>query len=243
MICNVFLETTWLKNMDTQDKAMILVVEDEQKLAQLLSEYLQLANYQTHCIGSGSEVIPWVKENNPALILLDLMLPGQDGMAICKEIRTFSDVPIIMVTARIEEIDRLLGLELGADDYICKPYSTREVVARVKTVLRRTHNSQPASEPVTEALHIDEDKYKATYQGKELDLTAVEFRLLRTMHNKRGKVYSRGQLLEQLYDDHRIVTERTVDTHVKNLRKKLQAITPDQEVIRSIYGVGYKLEI
>ena len=230
--------------MESLDNALILIVEDEEKLAQLLSDYLKLADYQTHCIDNGLDVIPWVKENEPDLILLDIMLPGKDGMAICKEIRTFSDVPIIMVTARVEEIDRLLGLELGADDYVCKPFSTREVVARVKAMLRRIQKlTSPSNDPTKEALHIDEDKIKATYQGKELDLTAVEFRLLSTLYSKQGKVYSRSQLLDMLYDDHRVVTERTVDTHIKNLRKKMEAITPDEEVIRSIYGVGYKLEI
>lgn len=229
--------------MDTSDNAMILIVEDEQKLARLLSEYLHLADYKTHCINNGLDVIPWIKQHNPALVLLDIMLPGKDGMTICKEIRAFSDVPVVIVTARVEEIDRLLGLELGADDYICKPYSTREVVARVKTILRRMSKSQQTDEPKTEALHIDGDKFRVIYQGSDLDLTAIEFRLLSAMRTKRGKVYSRAQLLDQLYDDHRVVTERTVDTHVKNLRKKLQAVTPGQEVIRSIYGVGYKLEI
>jgi two-component system response regulator BaeR len=230
--------------MNTQNTGQILIVEDEQKLAQLLSDYLKLEHFQSYCINNGLNVIPWVKENEPDLILLDIMLPGKDGMAICKEIRTFSDVPIIMVTARVEEIDRLLGLELGADDYICKPFSPREVVARVKTVLRRIQKSQSGdTEYTTDVLRIDQDKFTAVYHDIELDLTAVEFRLLNTLYSNRGKVYSRGQLLNQLYDDHRIVTERTVDTHIKNLRKKLQAITPEFEVIRSIYGVGYKLEI
>ena len=128
--------------METQHSSTILIVEDEQKLAHLLSDYLKLEHFQSHCINDGLNVISWVKENNPDLILLDIMLPGKDGMSICKEIRAFSDVPIIMVTARVEEIDRLLGLELGADDYICKPFSPREVVARVKTVLRRIQKPQ-----------------------------------------------------------------------------------------------------
>ena len=230
--------------METQLNGTILIVEDEQKLANLLSDYLKLEHFQSYCISNGLNVISWVKDNNPDLILLDIMLPGKDGMSLCKEIRTFSDVPIIMVTARVEEIDRLLGLELGADDYICKPFSPREVVARVKTVLRRIQKFPSGdTEQTTDVLSIDQDKFTAVYHGTELDLTAIEFRLLNTLYSNRGKVYSRGQLLNQLYDDHRIVTERTVDTHIKNLRKKLQAITPDIEVIRSIYGVGYKLEV
>lgn len=229
--------------MTDQDRKSVLIVEDEPKLAQLLSDYLARESFQTHRLASGAEVVPRVQAHPPDLILLDLMLPGKDGMTVCKEIRVFSSVPIIMVTARVEEIDRLLGLELGADDYICKPFSPREVVARVKAIMRRVQRAHAVDPSPSDGLIIDDDKFTTTYQGHELDLTAVEFRLLRTLHHNPGKVYSRSQLLDYLYDDHRIVTERTVDTHIKNLRKKLEAITPDHEVIRSIYGVGYKLEI
>ncbi len=229
--------------MGNQDNTTVLIVEDEPKLAQILSDYLARENYHTHRLHSGAEVVPWVKSHQTDLILLDIMLPDKDGMTLCKEIRAFSNVPIIMVTARVEEIDRLLGLELGADDYICKPFSPREVVARVKAIMRRIQRVQETDQASNGGLTIDEEKFTATYHGTELDLTAVEFRLLRTMHRNPGKVYSRAQLLDHLYDDHRIVTDRTVDTHVKNLRKKLESITPDHEVIRSIYGVGYKLEV
>lgn len=224
------------------ENPLILIVEDEPKLAQLVHEYLNQANYRTHTIENGLNVTPWVESNNPALILLDIMLPGKDGMAICKEIRSFSQVPIIMVTARVEEIDRLLGLELGADDYICKPFSPREVVARVKAVLRRSQ-FQDVEAADQEVFHIDEEKYQASYHGQQLGLTVVEFRLLMKLLSRRGKVFSRDQLLDQLYDDHRIVNQRTIDTHVKNLRKKLDAIAPEENAIRSVYGVGYKIDI
>jgi len=224
------------------ENPLILIVEDEPKLAQLVHEYLTQANYRTHRIENGLDVAPWVESNNPALILLDIMLPGKDGMAICKEIRSFSQVPIIMVTARVEEIDRLLGLELGADDYICKPFSPREVVARVKAVLRRSQ-FQDVTAPDQEVFNIDEEKYQASYHGQQLGLTVVEFRLLMKLLSRRGKVFSRDQLLDQLYDDHRIVNQRTIDTHVKNLRKKLDAIAPEENAIRSVYGVGYKIDI
>lgn len=224
------------------ENPLILIVEDEPKLAQLVHEYLNQANYRTHTIENGLDVVPWVESNNPALILLDIMLPGKDGMAICKEIRSFSQVPIIMVTARVEEIDRLLGLELGADDYICKPFSPREVVARVKAVLRRSQ-FQDVEAADQEVFHIDEEKYQASYHGQQLGLTVVEFRLLMKLLSRRGKVFSRDQLLDQLYDDHRIVNQRTIDTHVKNLRKKLDAIAPEENAIRSVYGVGYKIDI
>lgn len=184
-------------------------------------------------------MIPAVRAEPPDLILLDLMLPGRDGLDICRELRGFSNVPVIMMTARVDEIDRLLGLELGADDYICKPYSPREVVARCKAVLRRLHPPEPAAAP---ALSIDADAWRARYHGVELDLTPVEFRLLRTLARAPGRVFSREQLLDGLYDDHRVVTDRTVDSHVKNLRRKLEQAAPGEPPIRSIYGVGYRFD-
>jgi len=228
--------------MNMTHNPLILIVEDEAKLAQLLHEYLSQENYQTHCIANGLDVVSWVESNLPALILLDVMLPGKDGMAICEEIRVFSQVPIIMVTARVDEIDRLLGLELGADDYVCKPFHPREVVARVKAVLRRTQ-APAMGDTGQEVFHIDDDKHQAVYRGSLLELTVVEFRLLKKLLSRRGKVFSRDQLLDQLYDDHRIVNQRTIDTHVKKLRKKLETANPEEDVIRSIYGVGYKIDI
>ena len=224
------------------EKKLILIVEDQPKLARLLHEYLEQAGYQAHIIDNGLDVVPWVRENSPSLILLDIMLPGKDGMMLCQEIRGFSQVPIMMVTARIEEIDRLLGLELGADDYICKPFSPREVVARVKAVLRRSDISD-SGESQNDIFNLDEERYSVSYHGQPLNLTVVEFRLLKKLLASNGKVYSRSQLIDQLYDDHRIVNDRTVDTHVKNLRKKLEYIAPNDNIIRSVYGVGYKLEM
>ena len=228
--------------MQAADSPIILIVEDEPKLARLMSDYLTHGGYRTHCLANGLEVIPWVREHPPALILLDLMLPGKNGMDICRELRGISNIPIIMVTARVEEIDRLLGLELGADDYICKPFSPREVVARVKTVLRRTHPPETQAAPGSE-LVLDPARYEATLNGSGLDLTPVEFRLLTTLSAHPGRVYSRNYLLDEIYEDHRVVSDRTVDSHVKNLRKKMEEIAPDREIIRSIYGVGYKLEL
>lgn len=219
--------------------AFILIVEDEPKLAVLLGDYLKASGHETAWIGNGLDVIPAIRAREPDLVLLDLMLPGRDGLDICRELRSFSELPVIMMTARVEEIDRLLGLELGADDYICKPYSPREVVARCRAVLRRNRRS-PAAERQT--LRIDENGWRASYHGVALDLTPVEFRLLRTLSAAPGRVFSREQLLDGLYDDHRVVTDRTVDSHIKNLRRKLEQIAPDEPLIRSIYGVGYKFE-
>ncbi len=217
----------------------ILIVEDEERLAGILADYLRQADFEPHCLADGSVVVKWIRAEQPALILLDLMLPGRNGMDICKEIRSFSEVPIIMVTARVEEIDRLLGLELGADDYICKPFSPREVVARVKAVLRRTRGQQAVQ---VEGLSLDETSYRACLNGCDLALTAVEFKLLHYLAANPGRLFSRAQLMEKIYLDQRIVSDRTIDSHVKKLRKKIAQAAPDQELIHSVYGVGYKFE-
>ena len=214
----------------------ILIVEDEPKLAALEADYLKAAGFETQTIADGREVVPAVRRQAPDLILLDLMLPGRDGLEICRELRTFSDVPVIMVTAKVEEIDRLIGLDLGADDYVCKPFSVRELVARVRAILRRRRT------PST-ALVLDDERHLAELDGRALDLTPVEFRLLRALAAAPGRVFARERLLEQLYEDHRVVTDRTVDAHVKNLRRKLEEVRPGEELVRSIYGVGYKLEL
>ena len=215
---------------------MILIVEDEPKLAALEADYLKAEGFETHTIADGGEVVAWVRAQAPDLILLDLMLPGRDGLEICRELRTFSDVPIIMVTAKVEEIDRLIGLDLGADDYVCKPFSVRELVARVRAILRRRRT------PST-ALVLDEERHVAQLDGRALDLTPVEFRLLRALASAPGRAFARERLLERLYEDHRVVTDRTVDAHVKNLRRKLEEVRPGEELVRSIYGVGYTLEL
>ncbi|MBP2198373.1 two-component system response regulator BaeR [Pantoea cypripedii] len=204
-------------------------------------DYLQASNYRTHHIGDGSEVLSYVQQSPPDLMLLDLMLPGRDGLTLCREIRRFSDLPIIMVTARTEEIDRLLGLEIGADDYICKPFSPREVVARVKTILRRVKRTP---EEVQQASHllIDEGRFQASWREQPLELTPAEFRLLKTLALEPGKVFSREQLLNHLYDDYRVVTDRTIDSHIKNLRRKLENLDAEQPFIRAVYGMGYRWE-
>lgn len=223
---------------DAAPQTRILIVEDEPKLAQLLADYLTSSGYHTQMVGDGREVVPALKAGHFDLMLLDLMLPGRDGLEVCKDVRTFSNIPIVMVTARVEEIDRLLGLELGADDYICKPFSPREVVARVKAILRRS--PQQVKAQIDAKLSIDEAQFKATLNGQLLDLTPVEFRLLKALSVAPGRVFSRQQLLNTLYEDHRVVTDRTVDSHVKNLRRKLQQANPGDELIESIYGVGYR---
>lgn len=217
----------------------VLLVEDEEKLAAVVSDYLRQAGFQPHWLASGAMVTEWVREHRPGLILLDLMLPERDGTDICKEIRQFSQIPIIMVTARVEEIDRLLGFEFGADDYICKPFSPRELVARVKAVLRRAGQGQTRTPA---GVTLDENRYLATVAGHPLDLTAVEFRLLQILVSSPGRIFGRQQLMDRIYQDQRIVSDRTIDSHIKKLRKKISAVLADEEIIHSVYGVGYKFE-
>jgi len=228
---------------DTMDSRAprILIVEDEPKIASLLEDYLQSrGGYQCHSVHRGDEAIDAFRAESPDLVLLDLMLPGLDGIEVCKSLRAESPVPIIMLTARTEEIDRLLGLELGADDYICKPFSPREVVARVKAVLRRTMPGENNGQPLATGLVVDRERFFASLHGSELDLTPVEFALLEALQARPGKVLTREQLLDHMYDDYRVVSDRAVDTHIKNLRKKIAAIDPDLQMIESIYGLGYR---
>ena len=225
----------------TEPEFTVLIVEDEPKIAALLDDYLISEGYRTHWLDSGETVTEWIRVNRPDLVLLDLMLPGKDGLQICREVRAFSEVPIIMVTARVDEIDRLLGLELGADDYICKPFSPREVVARVKAVLRRLHRHVDEPALGYQGIVLDEPAFRAVVNGSPLELTPVEFRLLRTLLSQPGRVFARDQLMDAVYTDGRVVSDRTMDSHVKNLRQKL-AEHLSGELIHSVYGVGYRLE-
>jgi two-component system, OmpR family, response regulator BaeR len=227
--------------MSTTDTAHILIVEDEERLARLIADYLRAAGHRVQHLAEGTGVIEWIRRERPDLILLDLMLPGKDGLDICREIRAESQVPIIMTTARVEEIDRLLGLELGADDYVCKPYSPRELVARVKAVLRRTLVSEPPVAPGPLNLHREELRVRAG--AAEIELTAVEFALLETLHSAPGRIFSRDRLMDRIYRDHRVVSDRTIDSHVKKLRRKLAELLPEQELVHSVYGVGYRYEV
>jgi two-component system response regulator BaeR len=228
--------------------ADLLVVEDEPRIARLVGDYLLAAGHRVRLIDHGDHVLPAVHERLPDLIVLDLMLPGQDGLSLCRAIRAFSEVPIVMLTARVEEVDRLIGLDAGADDYICKPFSPREVVARVRAVLRRSR-MRPGAQPAPAAestppqgLQLDESTHEARLHGQPLDLTPVELRLLAALAASPGRVFSRDQLLDRLHDDQRALSDRTVDSHVKNLRRKLERAGASPDAIRSIYGVGYRFE-
>jgi two-component system, OmpR family, response regulator BaeR len=225
---------------EMEQSPLILVVEDEPKLATLLQDYLQASAFRVGILDNGNLVAAYVQTQKPALVLLDLMLPGKDGLSVCRELRASSQIPILMLTARIEEIDRLLGLELGADDYICKPFSPREVVARVKAVLRRSQNITDSARK--SPLQLNEEKMQARIQGKRIELTPVEFRLLRALALRPGHVLSRAKLIDVLYNDHRIVSDRTVDSHIKNLRKKITEANQGNDPITSMYGLGYALD-
>ncbi|PTQ91392.1 two-component system response regulator BaeR [Agitococcus lubricus] len=219
----------------------ILVVEDEHKIAQLLQDYLHHEGMTSTHLSRGDAVEPWLAQQHADLILLDVMLPAVSGLELCKRIRQNANIPIMLVTARTEEIDRLLGLELGADDYICKPFSPREVVARVKTVLRRCQ--QPALNTThLSPLKLDRASYQAWLHGHNLELTAVEFLLLATLVEHPTRIFNREQLMNLIYQDHRVVADRTIDSHIKKIRRKISQILPNQELIHSLYGVGYKYE-
>ena len=216
----------------------ILIVEDEPKLASVVIDFMQASGYTTLWLSNGLGVEAAVATYSPQLIILDLMLPGRNGKDVCRDLREHSEVPIIMVTAQAEEVDRLLGLEIGADDYVCKPFSQLELVARVKAILRRSRLAGPeASGP----LQLNENTLQAIYKGLVIDFTAIEFRLLKTLASKPARVFSRKTLMHQLYTDGRLVEDRTIDSHVKKIRRKFATAFPDDDLIQSVYAAGFKL--
>lgn len=221
----------------------IMVVEDEKKLVELIRTYLEKEGYEVIALYSGSEALTEFKNQKPDLIILDLMLPKVDGLEICREIRKVSDVPIIMLTAKAEEVDKLIGLEMGADDYVTKPFSPRELTARVKTVLRRGRKAAiDNSEIRLGTLTIAPGRHEAFVGERLLELTATEFKLLIALAKNQGRVYSRKQLIElaqgYLFEGY----ERTIDTHIKNLRQKLEEDPSQPKYIKTVHGVGYKFE-
>ena len=219
--------------------ATILIVEDESDLSAIVADYVTAAGYQAEVIADGCEALAGIQRKPPDLIVLDIMLPGLDGVALCKAVREFSEVPIIMVTAKVEEIDRLLGLEVGADDYLCKPFSPRELVARIKAILRRSRKPDDDARLV----EIDDAARSVRIHSQLLDLTPTEYSLLAAMVKRPGTIYSRAQLLDLASRDNLDVADRAIDSHIKNLRRKLAAAMPDVEVIHSVYGLGYRFEL
>jgi DNA-binding response OmpR family regulator len=224
-------------------ESTILVVEDEQSIASLVSLYLSNEGYRVEHIADGSRVLAAVERFRPALVILDVMLPGMDGVEICRRLRQTGDVPIVMLTARDAEVDRVLGLELGADDYVTKPFSPRELVARVKAVLRRTARGASAEEPGERfriaGVEIDEARREVRASDREVALTAKEFDLLAFLARNRGIVFSRDRLLDRVWGYERPVDTRTVDSHVKSLRQKLGDAG---NIVKTVRGVGYKVD-
>mgnify|MGYP002562640641 CR=1 FL=1 len=222
--------------------ANILVVDDEKAILNMIESILVKDSHTVTKIDEPTK-IEMDKLSHFDLILLDVMMPGIDGFELCSKIRNVVDCPILFITAKTDEGSLVNGLALGADDYICKPYSPREVVARVKTILRRCKPQRELQQQDAESpLIIDEGRFQASLRGKMLDLTPAEFRLLKTLSHEPGKVFSREQLLNHLYDDYRVVTDRTIDSHIKNLRRKLESLDAEQSFIRAVYGVGYRWE-
>ncbi len=217
----------------------VLVVEDDAKIAQLLLDYLRAEGLTASAIDDGRLALAEIERRPPDLILLDLMLPGLDGIGVCRAVRCISDVPILMLTARVDEIDRLLGLDTGADDYVCKPFSPREVMARVRALMRR---SEGRVRTAAQAWTVDEDGLRIAWRGHWLPLTGLEFRMLRLLVGRPGRVFSRAQLLDCVHGDLRDVSDRAIDSHVKNLRRKILTVDPGSEAIASVYGVGYRFD-
>lgn len=217
----------------------VLIIEDEQDIAQLLADYCRHNHYQADICLNETDILQTITTQNADIVLLDLMLPGIDGLDLCKKIRQLSSIPVLIISARVDEVDRLLGLELGADDYICKPFSPREVIARIKAIQRRLDSGTPAQS----GLVLDQSRLQISWQGSSLTLTSVEFGLIQALADHPGQILSRQQLMDRIYDDHRVVSDRTIDSHIKKLRQKLTLSFTETRFIDSVYGAGYRLDI
>lgn len=213
----------------------ILIVEDETEVANSLANFLNKSGYAVSHLERGDSVAAFMRKNRVDLVLLDVMLPGLDGMQVCQQLRANTDVPIFMLTACTEESQKLQGLELGADDYICKPFSAPELMLRIKNFLNRF--SKPKPEPT---LRLNANEYCVRYLEQCIELTSSEFELITMLQSSPHQAFTREQILNGIYQDYRIVSDRTVDTHIKNLRKKLKAISPEHDFIQAVYGVGYR---
>lgn len=219
----------------------ILIIEDEMDLGAIVRDYLSAEKLTCELVHDADSALAKIQQQSWDLILLDIMLPSQsgtlNGFSLCQEIRNSGNTPVIIMTARIEETDRLLGFELGADDYICKPFSPRELVARVKAVLKRLPEKM-----IAQAFQLEEESLSVAYDHKKIELTIIEYRIIKTLFARKNTIVTREELMQNAYSDHRIVSDRTMDSHITKLRKKLLPLTP-QEIIHSVYGVGYKFQL
>jgi DNA-binding response OmpR family regulator len=222
----------------------ILVVDDEPKITQLARDYLEHAGFSVLVAGDGEAALTTVRQRHPDLVVLDLGLPGLDGLDVTRELRRDSTIPIVMLTARDDELDKLLGLELGADDYLTKPFSPRELVARVRAVLRRSETAAAPSDLIRAGDQVlDVPRMRAEVAGRTIELTATEFGLLRTLAASPGRIFTRSQLLDEIRGVAFESYERAIDSHIKNLRRKLAERAPGLDCIQSVYGIGYRLEL
>ncbi|MBK6848399.1 MAG: two-component system response regulator CreB [Proteobacteria bacterium] len=222
----------------------VLIVEDEQSIAETISYALALEGFTPVVCATGREALDELRQRPVQLLVLDVGLPDISGFELCKRIRAFSPLPIIFLTARAEEIDRVLGLELGGDDYVAKPFSPRELVARAKAVLRRSAGQPGGGAPSRghPSFAVDAERRRISLRGTALDLSPVEYRLLSVLVRHPGRVFSRQELMRCVTDQPEMTLERTIDTHIKNLRAKLRALAPDEELLRTHRGFGYALE-
>jgi two-component system catabolic regulation response regulator CreB len=221
-------------------KPRVLIVEDEPAIADTIQYALETDGFETVCLSSGLPVLPLLTRDSISLIILDIGLPDISGLELCKEIRKLHAIPIIFLTARKDEIDRVVGLEIGGDDYVTKPFSPRELAARVKAILRRM--AAPVRTPVPPVFEVDESRRKIFYLGQDLALSRYEYRILKTFIRRPGHIYSREQLMDLAWDEPEVSMDRTVDAHIKNIRAKLRAVRPDVDPIATHRGRGYALK-
>jgi two-component system response regulator BaeR len=218
----------------------ILIVEDDFDIAEQVTLFFKASGFKTSHIANGAEVVPWVEENTPDAILMDIMLPNQDGVECMKQIRRFSMVPIVMMTAKVTESDRLKGLEFGADDYVCKPFSAAELVMRIKAILRRC---APLTETESKKLvKVDEAQLTVKLKGQLLALTKVEFDVFSLLYHSPCRVFSRQQILDDIQPDNFDISDRVIDSHIKNIRKKIKALNISPKLVGSVYGAGYRYD-
>lgn len=221
---------------------LIVVIDDEPKIVDICRDYLNASGYQVISASDGLHGLQLVRREKPDLVVLDLMMPGMDGLEVCKQIRRETNIPIIMLTARIEESDKIMGLELGADDYITKPFSPRELVARVRVVLRRVSGNPVSDTLQVGEIAIDRTRYEATLPDKKIQLTPTEFEILATLMKQPGRIFSRAQLLNAVHGIAFESYERAIDSHIRNLRRKLETSEGESRYIFTVHGVGYKFE-
>ncbi len=217
----------------------VLIVEDELDIGVLVKNLVNKAGMQAHHIDRGDEALKWIKQNEPDIVVLDLSLPGLSGENICRSVRRFSDIPIIMATAKVEEVDRLIGFELGANDYLCKPYSSKELIARIKNLLRIFYPEQRENQS---NIYLEHKQLEVYLDDNRIHLSNVEYKLFSLLYNHPKRVYSREQIIDCIHDEQRDTSDRSVDSLVKKLRKKLKQLDTNHNFIQSVYGVGYRFD-